>query len=168
MKVAGLDISLNTTTYAGPSGLHRCAPGKLRGVERIYNVTLQVQMRVAQDGLDAVLVEGPSFGSRTSMQHEMGGMWWSVVGMLRQFEDLEVWMMPPASLKKYATGNGNAAKIDMVIAARDRLGYEGKDDNEADALWLEQACADHVSVDGFEARVPLAWRASLTNITETP
>ena len=42
------------------------------------------------------------------------------------------------TLKKYATGKGNAKKPDMLAAARTKLGYAGSDDNEADALWLLQ------------------------------
>lgn len=39
-------------------------------------------------------------------------------------------------MKTLATGNGNASKPLMVEAAARRLGYLGKSDNEADALWL--------------------------------
>ncbi len=45
-------------------------------------------------------------------------------------------LIPPATLKKYATGKGNADKTAVVVAARERLGYDGLDNNEADALWL--------------------------------
>lgn len=45
-------------------------------------------------------------------------------------------LIPAATLKTLATGRGNATKIDMVVAARDRLGYDGTDDNVADAMWL--------------------------------
>lgn len=54
-----------------------------------------------------------------------------------------VLLVPPAALKKYATGRGNANKTEMVVAARDCLGYDGTDDNEADALWL-RAIGEHV------------------------
>lgn len=39
-------------------------------------------------------------------------------------------------IKKYATGKGNCGKPAMIKAANDKLGYPGKNDNEADALWL--------------------------------
>ena len=38
--------------------------------------------------------------------------------------------------QKFATGKGNASKVEVLIAARDRFGYEGHDDNEADAIVL--------------------------------
>ena len=39
-------------------------------------------------------------------------------------------------IKKFATGKGNCGKPAMIAAAKEKLGYTGKDDNEADALWL--------------------------------
>jgi Holliday junction resolvasome RuvABC endonuclease subunit len=39
-------------------------------------------------------------------------------------------------IKKFATGKGNCGKPLMIQCAREKLGYPGKNDNEADALWL--------------------------------
>lgn len=41
-----------------------------------------------------------------------------------------------SEIKKHATGKGNAGKPVMVAAAKEKLGYKGSDDNEADALWI--------------------------------
>jgi Holliday junction resolvasome RuvABC endonuclease subunit len=38
-------------------------------------------------------------------------------------------------IKKFATGKGNVGKPAMIAAAQEKLGYPGKNDNEADALW---------------------------------
>lgn len=43
--------------------------------------------------------------------------------------------VPVGTIKKHATGRGNAKKHEMIAAAQAR-GYEPKDDNEADALAL--------------------------------
>lgn len=43
--------------------------------------------------------------------------------------------IPPATIKKFATGNGNAKKPAMMDAMR-QSGFHPKDDNEADALAL--------------------------------
>lgn len=43
-----------------------------------------------------------------------------------------------SEIKKFATGKGNAGKPLMVKAAQDKLGYEGTDDNIADALWIRE------------------------------
>lgn len=39
-------------------------------------------------------------------------------------------------IKKFATGKGNSGKPLMIAAARDKYGYQGKDDNEADAIHI--------------------------------
>lgn len=52
-----------------------------------------------------------------------------------------------AEIKKFATGKGNANKDAMVKAARERLGYDGDDDNEADALWILNLAQLDLGVD---------------------
>ncbi|MDB5716488.1 MAG: hypothetical protein JWO15_3885 [Sphingomonadales bacterium] len=46
--------------------------------------------------------------------------------------------VPAATLKKYATGKGNATKADMRMAWFQRTGDDVRDDNQVDALWLRQ------------------------------
>lgn len=43
-----------------------------------------------------------------------------------------------ASLKKFATGKGNATKPDMRMALYQRTGIDCRDDNQVDAWWLRQ------------------------------
>ena len=50
----------------------------------------------------------------------------------RRIWNRKVWV---STLKKHATGSGRAKKPEMIKAARAR-GWNPKDDNEADALWL--------------------------------
>ena len=53
-------------------------------------------------------------------------------------EDLKIQYRAYSSqeIKKFATGKGNCGKPAMIAAAKEKLGYPGNDDNEADALWL--------------------------------
>ncbi|MBF0395750.1 MAG: hypothetical protein HQK78_03185 [Desulfobacterales bacterium] len=46
------------------------------------------------------------------------------------------------SLKKYATGKGNASKEEMMEAAKQILGREPIDDNEADAVLIAKWAAE--------------------------
>lgn len=43
-----------------------------------------------------------------------------------------------ASLKKFATGSGNAGKADMRMELYKRTGVDIRDDNQVDATWLRQ------------------------------
>lgn len=64
-------------------------------------------------------------------------------------KDIEMITITPSELKKFATGNGRASKEDMIEAARKFLGYEGDNDNEADALWLNVMLRDFL-ISKFE------------------
>jgi Holliday junction resolvasome RuvABC endonuclease subunit len=45
-------------------------------------------------------------------------------------------LIPAATLKKYATGKGNATKPDMRMELYRRTGLDLRDDNQVDAWWL--------------------------------
>lgn len=64
---------------------------------------------------------------------------WGVLGVLYVELGVAAVTIAPGTLKKFATGSGKVDKIEMVVAARDRLGYRGKNEHEADALWLREA-----------------------------
>lgn len=53
--------------------------------------------------------------------------------------------VPPAMVKKYATGRGNAKKIEVVLSVYKHFGKEFKDDNEADAYVLAKIAQGHGS-----------------------
>ena len=42
----------------------------------------------------------------------------------------------PSEIKKFATGKGNCGKPQMIQAAKEKYGYIGNDDNEADAIHI--------------------------------
>lgn len=60
----------------------------------------------------------------------------SIVEVICLEQGIEMANYSAKEIKKFATGNGNAGKPLMIKAAREELGYEGNDDNEADAMWL--------------------------------
>lgn len=41
-----------------------------------------------------------------------------------------------ATVKKFATGNGRATKVDMINACVAKYGYRPRTDDEADAFWI--------------------------------
>lgn len=68
-------------------------------------------------------------------------------------------LVPPASLKAYAAGRGNATKADLRLALFKRTGCDVPNDNVVDAVWLAAMGSDllgHPLV-----RVPEAHRTAL-------
>lgn len=66
--------------------------------------------------------------------HTYGGFWSHLMAWCEK-QKIPYTAVPVATIKKFATGKGNASKTDMIVAAQDR-GWQPADDNEADAMWL--------------------------------
>jgi Holliday junction resolvasome RuvABC endonuclease subunit len=147
--IRGVDFSLTSTGVAGNAGWTDTLkpPAKLRGHERMA----WLLERIAEHcrGADLVVVEGPSYGNqgaqRQSGHHERAGLWWMATHALWR-ADVPVAVAPPASVKKLATGKGNAGKDDMVLAAARRFPWFDGDNNACDALWLCAAGAARLGV----------------------
>lgn len=87
------------------------------------------------------VVEGLSLGSNLAMHHDVTGMWWGVVtGLFAR--GVPVAVIPPATLKMWGTGKGNADKFKMLDTAQDWYGREViLNDDQADAAILATAGA---------------------------
>lgn len=134
MRVVGLDLSLQSTGWARADG----ATGTIRshqvGCPRLTEIRTAI-LHIAKDPpADFVAIEGYSFGSRNGGERigELGG----VVRVALFGNGIPFVEIPPATLKKYATGRGNAKKPDMRMALYQRTGVDLDDDNQVDAWWL--------------------------------
>lgn len=135
MNILGLDPSLSATGYALPSGYVGTFTPKGRRVERLGNAAQWIEEILHVHEIDVVYLEGYSYGSKGRAAISLG----ELGGVLRlAIADAGVKMVEvsPATLKKYATGAGNAAKERVLVAAVKRLDYGGHSTDEADALWL--------------------------------
>jgi crossover junction endodeoxyribonuclease RuvC len=173
--VVGLDLSLTATGVAVPSGV-RTLPSRGKAdanlaerCARLTQLRLRVDMALAEltpPGL--VVLEAPSYGSSNGHQHDRSGLWWGVVSWLLQ-SGVPVAEVPPALVKKYATGKGNATKDEVLAAVVRRYSdVEVRNNNEADALvlramgcdWLGQPLAD-VPKANRDALAKVAWPEGL-------
>lgn len=139
MRIIALDLSLTRSGWAGPflrlSGVLVPPRGQDRGMARLRWIRDQVIAKCA--GADVVAIEGYAYGSArgASQQHSLGEL--GGVVRLALFEaGIHYVDVAPATLKKFATGKGNANKELMLAESIRRLGYSGSDSNEADALWM--------------------------------
>jgi len=131
-RVIGLDLSLTATGVAYPSGRVATWRSKHRGCERLLE--LRDDVLAAARRADLVVMEGYAFG-RPQQAHYLGELGGVVrLGLYEVGTPFVV--VPPSVLKGYACGRGNAPKDEVLVSAVRRLGYEGADNNQADALWL--------------------------------
>jgi len=82
-----------------------------------------------------VVIEQPAYSQTAGSQHDRSGLWWRIVNHAHELTD--VVEVAPTTLKKYATGKGNASKDEMLAAAIHR--YPAADvtnNNVADAVHL--------------------------------
>lgn len=141
---AGLDLSLTGTGIAviGKDGsvLHRTVVrnGTKKGMDRMANIRQEVADYVP-DGC-VVALEGYAMGTKGKPfdKGELGG----IVKIALYDRRLVSLIVPPTSLKRYATGNGSADKKAMVGAASRMFNLTPRDDNEADALILAAMARD--------------------------
>jgi crossover junction endodeoxyribonuclease RuvC len=146
--ITGLDLSLTSTGIARLDdrdvSLHRAEPKKLAGHERL--AWLLDEIHAWAGDADVAVIEGPSYGSTGGQQHERGGLWWAVAHRL--WESLVPYaVVPPTSLKKYATGYGagaNSGKDKVLAAVVRRYPDVPVDGNDVcDAFVLAAMAADH-------------------------
>lgn len=171
MRIIALDLSLTETGWAahvwhgtghyGPSqaGVLKPPRSHSSGMRRLDWIRAQVRMMCRHYDPAIVVVEGYSFGSKGQAVYgiaELGG----VVRLALHDLRTPFVVVPPASLKKYSTGRGNAKKEEVLVAAVKRLGYHGHNNNIADAMWLRQMAADHYQAEGA-VPMPKAQRAAL-------
>lgn len=164
MKVLGLDLSLTCTGLAGQGWTDTIRPGDRRGADRLTWVRAELLERYL-NGLDLVVMEGPSYGNqgkaRQSGHHERAGLWWLVrVALAHRGHPVAV--VPPATLKRYATGKGNADKATVVREVTKRFPWFDGGEDEADALVLAAMGADHLG-QPF-AVMPQSHRAALAGV----
>lgn len=148
IRVLGLDLSLTATGLAEVGTNYTAStlkPGKAvgTGYDRLDWILGHVR-DVAHEYADGhlVVVEGPAYGAKGSAVHQIAGLWWLITHHL-WLGGIDFAVVPPAALKRYATGKGNAGKDEVLLATARRFPDFDGDNNAADALWLAAMGADH-------------------------
>lgn len=148
MNGVGIDPSLTGTAIAAVDGTVTLVKTRgLVGPRRLVHIRQHVT-DAALIGVDLVAIEGYAYGTSHSA-HVMGELGGVIRVALHEIGVAYV-DIPPGVLKKYATGSGSADKTAVVVSARDRLGYDGTNDNCADALWLRAIAYDILGVPVVE------------------
>ena len=145
VSVVGIDPSLRSTGVAFYNGegviqLRRIVPEGMRGTRRLAYIADAISGILDKAGpVDLVAYEGYAMGYRSGMHKafdlgELGG----VLKLLAYSKGCDVLLVPPTSLKKFATGNGAAKKRDIRDAIISTWGITINQDDKADAYVLLQ------------------------------
>ena len=140
MNILALDLSLCHSGLCRDGESRVIDTSRLRGAPRLDHIVRQVQSLAG--GAELAVIEGYSYGSAQGA-HQIGELGGAVRLLLYRL-GVPVVEVPPATLKKFATGRGNADKTAMVVAARERFGLTGTtNDNECDAFLLWAMARHH-------------------------
>jgi crossover junction endodeoxyribonuclease RuvC len=161
MIIVALDPSVTATGCASAAGV-RSIIGRGQGMARLARLRDEIRDEIL--GADVVIIEGYSFGSpkgAANRAHQLGELGGVIRLMLHDLAIPHV-DVPPANLKQYACGRGNASKEEVLTAAVRRLGYPGSSKDEADALWLYAMGTAHYL--GVGVALPAQHRGALVKV----
>lgn len=135
MRVIGIDPSLSATGLAHANGELWTikTTAKMGDGERL--LFLYRMLANATVGAEFAVIEDlPTHAMSAGLTGRAQG----IVRMTLAQRGIPYVAIPPASLKKFATGKGNAKKPVMRQAWLDLTGEDNADDNQVDAAWLRQ------------------------------
>lgn len=159
-RVLALDLSLTATGIAVPDGtLDTLRPG-ITGDERLNVLRDDIAQLLDDHKPDLVTIEGPVTRSQAATAI---GMLQGAIRVLLRDHIFPYVVVPPATLKTYATGRGNAPKPDLRMALYKRTGLDVADDNQVDAAWLRYLGLDLAGHS--ELTLPASHRRALAKLT---
>jgi len=135
--------ALRATSGAVTSGTHEFRPGRFEGAGMAFlrfDGWLGETLRLA-GRIDAVAFEEVRAHAGTLAAQVYGGFLAHLTAWCEQHA-VPYLGVPVATIKRHATGKGNASKGE-VIAAMKRRGHDPRDDNEADALAILHWAISH-------------------------
>ena len=147
----GLDLGLAETgiTLLSDNGTpfhigSLCPPKLLEGVPRLQWIGDRL-IDAMGDEIVGAAVEGYSFGSQ-SQAHKIGELG-GFVRMLLYHKRIPTILVPPNTLKKFATGKGSSPKAVMIREVWKRWNVEVSSDDQADSVALAHMARYHFSGD---------------------
>lgn len=150
--VVGIDPSLTATGVCTDTEC-TTVPGRLGDPYRLTGIHRGVRRALLHADL-AVIEDLPkrAFGAGLT------GMAQGVIRMACELAMVDYALIPAATLKKFATGNGAATKAQMTETLQAVHGVTCGDDNQVDAWWLRWA--------GLAWTGQVAWRDDRTDLLE--
>ena len=163
-RVIGLDLSLTSTGVASSLGWTRRITTKPTDYTTTFARLREIRSRVRDcvRNADLVVVEGLALGSQTGQHLTRAGLWHLVMESV-DAAGIPWTEVPPATLKRYATGKGVAPKDEVLLSVARRFpDWDVTNADEADALVLAAMGADHLGHPLVE--MPATHRSALDKV----
>ena len=120
--------SIRIETPAGVPAAERAAIIIRELIGFVHNGTTSISNRV-------FFIEGPSFGNAMAGALWDAGYLMARIDLFARHCGALLYVVPPATLKKWATGKGNTPKGDMALRLYKKWGVEFEDDPGRDKLF---------------------------------
>lgn len=134
MRIIGIDPSITATGICDDQGNLTVAGGPAHmGDLRLPVIADAVQQAVERSLAQLAVIEDLPFNAHSA---GVSGMVQGVIRARLIALKVPYVLVVPSTLKKFATGNGNANKSDMRMAMFQRSGQDVRSDDQVDAWWL--------------------------------
>jgi hypothetical protein len=165
-QVIGLDLSLAATGIARPDGTLDTIRPNSRDDHGLVEVIADLMIETAPvlGGEGTVVLQDLPTGIRNAAARALG-MLHGAVRLTFQRHNIRYLVVPPATLKAYATGRRNGQKPDMRMELYKRTGVDVDDETQCDAAWLR-----HLGLDLLgrpEIELPESHRRALDKLAPT-
>jgi Holliday junction resolvasome RuvABC endonuclease subunit len=110
------------------------------GTEHSGNKLVRLERHILEiherDGIDQIAFESAAFGSKFLSTKQFHNEVRGVIVMTAAKIGASYVAFVPTSIKKFATDDGKASKLDMIRAIKLHYGLDVRDEDECDAIWV--------------------------------
>lgn len=149
MKILSLDAASTTGWAIDTKSLYGTWDLKTLKDEsmgmKLIRLKSKLQLIHETEKLDLIIYERAAGQHTASVIHQA-----KLIGIIENFceeNGIDYKAYSAKELKKFATGNGNANKQDMIKAAKTKYGYSESDDNVADAMHMLELCKEELNLN---------------------
>lgn len=136
--VLALDIASQTGFYSiSESGAWNFYESKIRNNNKKHKAFRDTVMGfILKYDIKMIVAEGVNVGTHFAGIKGLSELHGILLEICDELDLPEPEYINPTTLKKWATGNGRATKLDMIRACEQKYKYRPKTDDEADAMHL--------------------------------